>query len=133
MITLYVAMIGTVHIYQVLIITEPWTAMSILVLIQASTGVTWYNIDTVLIYLSIQVGINVIYTILVTNRMVVMRSQMKQIIGEYDSSIYDTVVRMTVESTMLYSVLAVIFLVSFALHSYVSNLCFLAISHVQVS
>jgi hypothetical protein len=107
--------------------------MSILVLIQASTGVTWYNIDTVLIYLSIQVGINVIYTILVTNRMVVMRSQMKQIIGEYDSSIYDTVVRMTVESTMLYSVLAVIFLVSFALHSYVSNLCFLAISHVQVS
>jgi len=44
--------------------------MSILVLIQASTGVTWYNIDTVLIYLSIQVGINVIYTILVTNRMI---------------------------------------------------------------
>jgi len=58
---------------------------------------------------------------------------MKQIIGEYNSSIYDTVVRMTIESTMLYSILAVIFLVSFALYSYVSNLCFLAISHVQVS
>lgn len=107
--------------------------MSILVLIQATIGVTWFNNNTVLIYLSIQVGINVIYTILVTSRVVVMRSQMKQIIGECDSSIYDTVVRMTIESSMLYSVLAVIFLVSFALHSYVSNLCHLAISHVQVS
>ena|SRR5882757_1233410 len=106
--------------------------MSILLLIQASTGTSWYNIDTVLIYLSIQVGINVIYTILMTNRLLVMRSRMKRIMGEFDASIYDAIVRMNIESAMLYSALAVIFLVSFALHSYVSNLCFLAISHVQV-
>jgi hypothetical protein len=107
--------------------------MSILVLIQASTGLTWYNINAVLIYLSIHVGINLIYTILVTNRLLFMRSHIKQNMGEYDSSIYGTVVRMTIESAILYSALAIIFLISFALHSYVSNLCFLAVSHVQVS
>jgi hypothetical protein len=106
--------------------------MSILVLIQASTGVIWYNINTVLIYYSLQVGISVLYTILVTNRLLVMRGQIKQILGEY-SGIYNTIVLMIIESTMLYTPLAILFILTFAFHSYISNLCFLGISHVQVS
>ncbi|KAJ8582394.1 hypothetical protein M405DRAFT_867888 [Rhizopogon salebrosus TDB-379] len=105
-------------------------AMSILVLIQASTGVIWYNINTVLIYYSLQVGISVLYTILVTNRLLVMRGQIKQILGEY-SGIYNTIVLMIIESTMLYTPLAILFILTFAFHSYISNLCFLGISHVQ--
>jgi len=105
-------------------------AMSILVLVQASNGITWYNIDTVLIYYGIQVGINVLYTILVTNRLLVMRSQIKQILGE-DSGIYNTILLMIIESTMLYTPLAILFIFTFALHSHISNLCFLGISHVQ--
>jgi len=107
--------------------------MSIVVLIQASTGAVWYNINIELVYLCIEVGLTVIYTILVTNRLLVMRGQMKRVMAQYDSSIYDTVVLMVIESAMSYSVLAVIFIVSFALHSNASNLCFLSISHVQVS
>ncbi|KAG1727027.1 hypothetical protein EDB19DRAFT_1643249 [Suillus lakei] len=115
MITLYIAMI----------------AMSIVVLIEASTGAVWYNINIELAYLCIEVGLTVIYTILVANRLLVIRSQMKQIMPEYDSSVYDIVVLVIVESAVLYSVFAIIFIVSFALHSDVSNLCFLSISHVQ--
>ncbi|KAG2754184.1 hypothetical protein P692DRAFT_20870413 [Suillus brevipes Sb2] len=115
MITLYIAMI----------------AMSIIVLIEASTGIVWYNINIELAYLCIEVGLTVIYTILTANRLLVIRNQMKQIMPEYDSSTYDIVVLVVVESAVLYSVFAIIFIVSFALHSNVSNLCFLSISHVQ--
>ncbi|KAG1736575.1 hypothetical protein EDB19DRAFT_1910231 [Suillus lakei] len=107
-------------------------AMSILVLIQSSAGVIWYNINIELAYLCIEVGLSVIYTVLVTNRLLVMRSLMRQVMREPEySSIYDTSILMVIESAMLYSVCAIIFIVSFALHSNVSNLCFLSISHVQ--
>jgi hypothetical protein len=107
--------------------------MSIIVLIEASTGIVWYNINIELAYLCIEVGLTVIYTILTANRLLVIRNQMKQIMPEYDSSTYDIVVLVVIESAVLYSVFAIIFIVSFALHSNVSNLCFLSISHVQVS
>ncbi|KAG1779049.1 hypothetical protein EV702DRAFT_1277476 [Suillus placidus] len=106
--------------------------MSILVIIQSSAGVIWYNIHIQLAYLCIEVGLSVIYTVLVTNRLFVMRGLMRQVMGEHDySSIYDTSILMVIESAVLYSVCAIIFIVSFALHSNVSNLCFLSISHIQ--
>jgi len=107
--------------------------MPIVFVIQANTGAIWYNMNSVLSYLCIEVGFTVIYTILVTKRLLGMRHKMKQLFGEYDSSTYDTVVLMVIESAMLYSPFAIIFIVSFALHSDVVNLCFLSISHVQVS
>lgn len=115
MITLYIAMI----------------AMGILVLIQSSAGAIFYDINTELAYLSLEVGLTVIYSVLVTSRLLSMRGLMKQIIREYDSSTYDTVVLMVVESAMAYIAYAIVFIVSFGMHSNVSNLCFLSISHVQ--
>jgi len=108
--------------------------MGIFILIQASLGVNFYSINTELAYLSIQVGLTVIYTILVTSRLLVMRHRMKQAVDKYDSSTYDTVVLMVVESAMLYTVFASIFIVAFALHSdNISTICFLSINQVQVS
>jgi hypothetical protein len=108
--------------------------MSILVQIQASTGAVWYNINVLLVYLCIEVGLTVIYTILVAYRLFAMRSKMKQAMIQYDSSTYDTVIRMVIESAVLYSTFAVLFIFAFALHSDgVSNLCFLSIGQVQVS
>ncbi|KAG1845284.1 hypothetical protein DFJ58DRAFT_730878 [Suillus subalutaceus] len=106
--------------------------MSILVLIQSSAGVIWYNINVQLAYLCIEVGLSVIYTVLVTNRLLVMRGLMRQVMQEQEySSIYNTSILMVIESAMLYSVCAIIYIVSFALHSNITNLCFLSISHVQ--
>jgi len=132
MITLFIAMIGTVHRVDILFITESRIAMSILVLYQASRGTTWYNIETVIAYYSIEVGLNVLYTILVTNRMLIMRGEIRRIMGE-TATVYDTVIFMVIESTMLYIPFAIIFIVTFGLHSDISNLWFLGISHVQVS
>jgi hypothetical protein len=101
-------------------------------LVQASTGLVWYNINTVLINLCINVGFTVIYTILVTKRLLAMRWEIKQIMGE-SSTIYDTITLMIIESAMLYTPFAILFIFVLAFHSNISNLCFLAIGHVQVS
>ncbi|KAG0696974.1 hypothetical protein DFH29DRAFT_948879 [Suillus ampliporus] len=116
MATLYIAMI----------------AVAILVLIQAGTGVMYYNINTTLVYLTFQVGLTVFYTILVAIRLLAIRKRMKQAIPEYDSSTYDTMILMVVESAMSYFVYIIIFIVAFALHSdSISTLCFLSINQVQ--
>ncbi|KAG0694486.1 hypothetical protein DFH29DRAFT_1034005 [Suillus ampliporus] len=115
MITLYVAMI----------------ALSIFILIQATTGVVVYNINIIIVYLYFQVGLTVVYTILVANRLLVMRSLMKRVMAQYDST-YDTVIFTVIESVLLCSVFSIIFIVAFALHlNGVSTLCFLSISSVQ--
>ncbi|KAG1754291.1 hypothetical protein EDB19DRAFT_1844108 [Suillus lakei] len=116
MIALYVAMIG----------------LSIVVVFQASTGASFYNITIELAYLCIQVGHTIIYTILVTNRLFVMRGRMKQIMAQYDSSAYDAIALMIIESAALYSVFAIIFIVAFGMHSDgVTTLCLLSISKIQ--
>ncbi|OAX40970.1 hypothetical protein K503DRAFT_798357 [Rhizopogon vinicolor AM-OR11-026] len=107
-------------------------ALSIAVQVEACTGVTFYNITIELVYLCIQVGLNVIYTLLVAHRLFTMRSQLRQIMGQYDSSTYDTVVLMVVESAMAYTIFAIIFIVAFAMENNgLSTLCFLSIGKVQ--
>jgi hypothetical protein len=116
MITLYVAMI----------------AFSIIVLVEASTGVAFYNIIMELAYLCVEVGLTVIYTVLVINRLFVMRGRMRQIIAQYDSSTYDTIALMVVESAALYTVFAIVFIVAFAMYSNgITTLCFLSIGKIQ--
>jgi hypothetical protein len=101
---------------------------------QASTGIAFYNLDVEPAYLCIQVGLNVIYTVLVVYILLDMRKKMKALVAQFDSSIYDTVVLMVVESAMAYSVFAILFIVAFALHlDGITTLCFLSISQFQVS
>ncbi|KAG1746953.1 hypothetical protein EDB19DRAFT_335202 [Suillus lakei] len=107
-------------------------ALSIIVLIEASTGVAFYNIVVELAYLCVEVGLTVIYTILVTNRLFAMRGRMRQVIAQYDSSTYDTIALMVIESAALYTVFAIIFIAAFAAHSDgITTLCFLSIGKIQ--
>ncbi|KIK40566.1 hypothetical protein CY34DRAFT_260675 [Suillus luteus UH-Slu-Lm8-n1] len=61
-------------------------SLAFVVLIEASTGIVWYNINIELANLCIE-GLTVIYTILTANHLLVVRNQMKQIspnmIGKY--------------------------------------------------
>ncbi|KAG1738515.1 hypothetical protein EDB19DRAFT_894962 [Suillus lakei] len=99
MITLFLTMIG----------------LSIVVQAEANAGIPFYNINIELIYLCIEVGLN-----------------MKEVVAQYDSSLYDTVVRMIVESAMAYSIFATTFIVAFALHlNGITTICFLSIGQVQ--
>jgi hypothetical protein len=116
LITLFLVMIG----------------LSIRIQMQASTGIAFYNLDVEPAYLCIQVGLNVIYTVLVVYILLDMRKKMKALVAQFDSSIYDTVVLMVVESAMAYSVFAILFIVAFALHlDGITTLCFLSISQFQ--
>ena len=75
-----------------------------------------------------------IYTVLVAGRLLAMRRNVRQALANFDSSTYDTIVIMVVESAAAYSIFAVIFIVSFALHwNSISTLCFLSIGQLQVS
>ncbi|KAG1839619.1 hypothetical protein DFJ58DRAFT_811751 [Suillus subalutaceus] len=79
---------------------------------------------TVLYQAGTNVGQTVIYTILVTNRLFIM--------AQYDSSIYDAIALMVIGCAALYSVFAIIFIVSFGIHSDgVVTLCFLSIGKIQ--
>ncbi|KAG1896846.1 uncharacterized protein F5891DRAFT_1102582 [Suillus fuscotomentosus] len=107
-------------------------AAAIVVLVQAGTGASFYTINATLAYLAFLVANTVLYTILVAKRLLSIRSEMKTALAEYDSSIYDTIILMVVESAMAYTVFVIIFIVAFAVHSdTVSTLCFLSIYQVQ--
>lgn len=74
-----------------------------------------------------------LYTILVAKRLLSIRCQMKQALVEYDSSTYDTIILMVVESAMIYGVFIVVYIVAFTVHSNsLTTLCFLSIVQVQV-
>jgi len=109
--------------------------LSIFIQVKASKGIAFYNIGPAeLAYLCITMGFTVIYTFLVAYRLLVMRRDMKQVLAQYDSSTYDTVVLMVVESAMAYTIFAIIFIVAFAMENNgLSTLCFLSIGKVQVS
>lgn len=104
--------------------------LSILILAEAS-GAVFYNINTELAYLSVEVGMTVIYTLLVTGRLLRSRRQMENFVAKEHLHTLDKVATMIVESAAPYSILGIIFIISFALHSNISNLVFLSISHVQ--
>ncbi|EJC99615.1 uncharacterized protein FOMMEDRAFT_112684 [Fomitiporia mediterranea MF3/22] len=105
-------------------------AMSILVLTE-SIGAVFYNIKVQLAYLCIAVGTNIIYTILVVARLVAVRNQVRETLGAEHAETYVSIAAMVVESAAMYSALGVIYIVAFSVHSNVSNLVFLSISHVQ--
>ncbi|KAG1806064.1 uncharacterized protein BJ212DRAFT_1303735 [Suillus subaureus] len=98
----------------------------------AGTGTPFYSINATLAYLAFQMVHTTLYTILVAKRLLSIRGQMKMALAEYDSSTYDTIILMVVESAMAYSVFIIIYIVGFSVHSdSVSTLCFLSINQVQ--
>ncbi|KAG1772606.1 hypothetical protein EV702DRAFT_976615 [Suillus placidus] len=107
-------------------------AVAIVILVQAGTGTIFYNINIAPAYLIIQVVLTVLYTTLVTRRLLVIRGQMRQAMAEYDSSTYDTVILMLAESAMSYTVFLIIFIIAFAVDSNtLTTICFLSINQVQ--
>ncbi|KAG2739701.1 hypothetical protein P692DRAFT_201899805 [Suillus brevipes Sb2] len=90
-----------------------WCVLSILIMIQVTTSVVYFGVDTMLLYFCMELGFTLIYTIPVTSRLLVMRCQMKQAaVAQHNPSAYDTVVIMLIESATLYSVVCVILIVS---------------------
>jgi hypothetical protein len=102
-------------------------------MIQVTTSAEFFVVDTMLLYLCMELGFTLIYTILVPSRLLVMCCQMKQAVAQYNSSTYDTVVLMLIESATLYSVICVILIVSIVSDcDGLSNLFYLSITNINV-
>jgi len=102
--------------------------------VEASTGAILYNINIELAYLCVQVGHTVLYTILVAYRLLAMRSQLNQVMGGYNSGPYGTIVLMIVESAVVFTIFALIFIFSFGFKDNgITTISFLCIGKVQVS
>ncbi|THH12821.1 hypothetical protein EW146_g7335 [Bondarzewia mesenterica] len=97
----------------------------------ALLGAVFYNIDIQLAYLCTEVGTNIIYTVLVVVRILATRNQIIALMGKELAATYTSIIAVVVESAALYSILGILFIVTFATHSNLSNLIFLSISHVQ--
>lgn len=92
----------------------------------------FYDINVQIAYLSLTVGTNILYTLLVVARLLMTHGDVKKNMGKEHADTYVSVIAMIVESAAMYSVLGVLYIASFATHSNCSNLIFLSISHVQV-
>ena len=109
-----------------------YQGVTILTLVAGNNAV-FYNIKSALAFLCIEVGMTIIYTLLVAGRLLIHRRQMEGLVSKEHLRTCGEVMTMVVESAAPSSILSIIFIISFALHSYICNLVFLAISHVQVS
>ncbi|KAG8220335.1 hypothetical protein J3R82DRAFT_3475 [Butyriboletus roseoflavus] len=105
-------------------------AMSILVLVESS-GAIFYAINSQLAYLCLQVGLTIVYTLLVAGRLFSLRKEMRDTLEAEHIRPYKTAAMMVIESSALYSVFGIIFIFSYALNSDVCNLVFMSVSHVQ--
>ncbi|KAG6849968.1 hypothetical protein H0H93_003157 [Arthromyces matolae] len=105
-------------------------AMSILVLVQSRIK-DFYDINVQIAYLSLTVGTNILFTLLVVFRLLVAHRDVSTGLGPEHTAPYISVITMIIESAAMYSVLGVLYIASFATHSNLSNLIFLDISHVQ--
>ncbi|KAG2154421.1 uncharacterized protein EDB93DRAFT_160335 [Suillus bovinus] len=107
-------------------------AVAVTVLVRAGAGASFYSIDAALAYHAFLGANTVLYSILVVKRLVSMRNEMKAALAEYDSSTYDSVILMVIESAMVYSVFAIVYIVAFSMESNsLSTICFLSIYQVQ--
>ncbi|KAG1750967.1 hypothetical protein EDD22DRAFT_915840 [Suillus occidentalis] len=109
-----------------------WCTVSILIMIQVTTSAEFFAVDTMLLYLCMELGFTLIHTILVTSHLLIMRCQMKQAMVQYNSSTYDTVVLMLIESATLHSIICVILIVFIVSDcDGLSNLFYLSITNAQ--
>ncbi|KIJ53725.1 hypothetical protein M422DRAFT_222413 [Sphaerobolus stellatus SS14] len=121
------------NIFVVLFMTSLFlgsVAMSILVLVESRIK-DFYDINVQIAYLSLTVGTNILYTLLIVFKLFTAHYNMKKGVGEKHAGTYISIIAMIVESSAMYSVLGVLYIASFATHSNCSNLIFLSISHVQ--
>ena len=102
------------------------TALSILVVYQSSrpnAGLwTTITISVTVPYFAISIGLNIAMTLAIAGRMLYMRRTVISVLGPEHARLYTSVASMFIESGAVYSVLGLIFLVSYARGSNVQNL-----------
>ncbi|TDL29699.1 hypothetical protein BD410DRAFT_833964 [Rickenella mellea] len=101
-------------------------AMSILTIFQsAQPGASLWTHTTVSFavpYWSLSLSLNLVVTLLITTRLLMMRSKVIEVLGPEHSKTYTSVAAMMIESAAPYSVTGLIFIICYARNSFVQNL-----------
>lgn len=111
--------------------------MSILLLHQVvSPGGTFWvptSINFALVCWSTSIAINIMLTIGIVGFLLYMRFRVRRVMGSHHHSSYVSVSAMLVESALLYTVFALVFLIPLARNNSVNLIFFQALGQVQVS
>ncbi|KAI0310866.1 hypothetical protein OF83DRAFT_1069832 [Amylostereum chailletii] len=111
------------------------TVCGILWLIQVSatslqaTQVTNWTIP----YLSLTISLNILVTIAIVARLLLYRHRIMKTLGSQHTKHYTGIAAMIVESAAIYSSLAIVLLVTFAINSPIFNIFLQAVSQIQSS
>ncbi|KAF7326440.1 hypothetical protein MSAN_02512800 [Mycena sanguinolenta] len=100
-------------------------SLSIAVMISASNSAVFFNLNIQLSFLVLSCTYNLLFTILVTIRLLAVRNRITALLGPEHAVTYTSITATLVESASLYFIFDVIFVVTFATHSNVENLILL--------
>ncbi|KAF7290740.1 hypothetical protein MIND_01314700 [Mycena indigotica] len=82
-------------------------------------------------YWSLSISLNILLTLLIAGRILVIRRRIKRSLGAQHAQKYFSAAAMIIESASLYAVVGLIFIVTYARSSSVQNLVFPALGQVQ--
>ncbi|KAF9258499.1 hypothetical protein L218DRAFT_909339 [Marasmius fiardii PR-910] len=105
--------------------------LSIAVMHFAQQSAVFFNIKVQIAFLAMSCTFNLLFTILVSAKLLSMRRQILTVLGKEHASTYTSVTATLVESASLYFVFDVIFLFAFGFQSHVQNLILLEYSSIQ--
>jgi len=99
----------------------------------ASNLWTRLSTDFALAYFTITLSLNVILTLLIVVRLLIHRRRVRKHLGPEHATHYTSIASMLIESSALYSLFSLLFLVSFAVRSFAQNLFLPVLAEIQVS
>ncbi|KIK51358.1 hypothetical protein GYMLUDRAFT_50595 [Collybiopsis luxurians FD-317 M1] len=105
--------------------------LSISVMVFAGEKAVFTNLSLQTSFLALSCTYNLLFTILVSTRLLTVRSTVRHALSPEHAELYTSITTTLVESASLYFVFDLIFLVSFAVHSNVENLILLENSLIQ--
>ncbi|KAK7034617.1 hypothetical protein VNI00_012258 [Paramarasmius palmivorus] len=119
------------HQNEVPLTLSPTIGLSIGVMHYAQISAVFFNIKVQIAFLVLSCTFNLIFTVLVSVRLLSLRKQIIQTLGEEHAKTYTSVTATLVESAALYFVFDVIFVFAFGFKSNVQNLILLEYSSIQ--
>ncbi|KAL0060100.1 hypothetical protein AAF712_013117 [Marasmius tenuissimus] len=105
--------------------------LSISVMHFAQQRAVFFNIKVQIAFLVMSCTFNLLFTVLVSTKLLSMRRQIIQVLGKEHAKTYTSITATLVESASLYFVFDVIFLFAFGFGSHVQNLILLEYSSIQ--
>ncbi|KAH9841029.1 uncharacterized protein C8Q71DRAFT_742789 [Rhodofomes roseus] len=105
------------------------TGLVVITKISSSSLFAVVNIS--IAYYVMSISLNILVTILIASRLLVWRYRMKRHMGSHHTAMYTNVIAIVIESAALYSIFAILFIISFGVGSPVGDLFLQVVNQIQ--